>query len=566
MGDRHTLSHALTAARESRPARPSIGVGPVTPDRSRLGETRDRLVPTVIEENRFVKFGLSIGLVIVAIAVTGVFTIRQTAGVVDPAAHAVVTRNIVLIIAVAVVGLGAVGVGLARPTVRELDELGRRAEALENGDLDVDLEPKTEDEIGRLYESFDAMRTALKSRIEEVETERERAHEAKRETEAFADALQTRAEAFAETMGEAADGDLTVRLSVEPDDPEALREIADAFNEAVSELDATVADVRRFADEVADAGDAMTTSVDEVATAARETSGSIDEISAGAEKQNDRLVEIAGEMETMSSTTEEVAVSAEQVASTSERATELSDDGRSATRRAVEELHAVEERSQSATEAVTQLEDGTERIGVIVDTITEIADQTNLLALNASIEAARAGAAGSGFGVVADEVKSLAEETSDAAAEVESLIADLEGLTDESVTEMAAIRDRIDDGVDTVEAAESALADIDEQITEADEGVKEISDAMDEQARAVNDVTESVDDVAEISNRTSTNASSVAAAAEEQAVSSDRVSERVNELAERTTRLRESLATFRTRDRAEGPSAEAAASASADDD
>ena len=540
----------------------------MTSDPNRLEAVRDRLVPAVIEENRLVKFGLSITFVIAAIAVTGLFTIRQTAGVVDPAAQAAVTRNILLIIAVAVVGLGAVGVGLARPTIRELDELGRRAEALENGDLDVDLEPKTDDEIGRLYESFDAMRTALRSRIEEVEAERERAHEAKQETEAFADALETRAEAFAGTMGDAADGDLTVRLSVEPDDPEALHEIAGAFNEAISELDATVADVRRFADEVADAGDAMRMSVEEVATAAQETSGSIDEISAGAERQNDRLVEIAGEMETMSSTTEEVAVSADQVATTSERATELSDDGRSATRRAVEELHAVEERSQSATEAVTQLEDGMERIGVIVDTITEIAEQTNLLALNASIEAARAGAAGSGFGVVADEVKSLAEETSDAAAEVESLIAELEELTDESVTEMAAIRDRIDDGVDTVEAAESALADIDEQITEADEGVKEISDAMDEQARAVNDVTESIDDVAEISQQTSTNASSVAAAAEEQAVSSDRVSKKVEGLAERTTRLRESLATFRTRDRA-GTSAagvEAGGSAPADDD
>ena len=502
----------------------------MTSDRSRRGAVRSRLVPAVVEQNRLVKFGLSIAFVIAAIAVTGLFTIRQTAGVVDPAAHAAVTRNILLIIGVAIVGLGAVGMGLARPTIRELDELGRRAEALENGDLDVDLEPKTDDEIGRLYESFDAMRTALKARIEDVEAERERAHEAKRETERFADALETRAEAFAGTMGEAADGDLTARLSVERDDPEALREIADAFNEALSELETTVSDVRRFADEVADASDAMTTSAEEVAAAARETSGSIDEISAGAEKQNDRLVEIAGEMETMSSTTEEVAVSAEQVAATSERATELSDEGRSATRRAVEELHAVEERSRSATEAVGQLENGMERIGVIVDTITEIADQTNLLALNASIEAARAGEAGAGFGVVADEIKSLAEESQGHASDIESMVDGIRADTEETVESLSETTVRVDEGSERVGDAAESLTDIAEAVTETADGIDEVSDVTDEQAAAAEEIAATIDGVVEQSNQISERMGELAEESECQSAAVEEVERSVRRL------------------------------------
>ena len=448
-----------------------------------------------------------------------------------------VARYLLLIVAISIVGLGALGVGLVRPTIRELDRLGDQAQELEQGNLDVDLDTDHEDEIGRLYASFGTMRDSLRERIAESERERERAREAKAESEAFAERLETRAGAFGDTMGRCADGDLTARLSVEPDDPDALREVADSFNEAMAELEATVAEVDAFAGEVAAASESVTTSAAQAADAGEETSAAVDEISAGAEEQSEQLADVAGEMEDMSATIEEVAASADQVADTSRTAASLSKEGQAETSEAVTELHDIETRSESAAGTVRALESEMEEIGTIVDAITDIAEQTNILALNASIEAARAGEAGSGFEVVAEEVKSLAEETRDSAGEVEGLIADLREQTDETVTEMTAIRDGVAEGVETVENAEQTLETITERVEEADDGVQEISGAMDAQATSVNDVTGAVDDLAGISQQTTEEASTVAASAEEQATTLSDVSEQSRDLSDRADEL-----------------------------
>ncbi|MFC7185976.1 methyl-accepting chemotaxis protein [Halorubrum yunnanense] len=449
-----------------------------------------------------------------------------------------IARNLLLIVGVAVVGLGLLGATLGRGTVAELNRLTGKARALEGGDLDVAFETERRDEFGDLYGAFSTMRDSLGEQIESAETQRRRAEAAQAESEAFAERLEARAAAFGATMDDCADGDLTARLDVEPDDPDALADIADGFNDAMDALEGAIAEVDAFAAQVTARSEAVTDGADEVAAAGRETSDAVDEISAGAERQSRRLSEVAGEMEDMSATVEEVAASADQVATTSRDANAATEEGREATAAAVDELHDVEERSESATETIERLEAEMAEVDAIVETISEIADRTNLLALNASIEAARAGESGSGFAVVAEEVKSLAEETQSSAAEVESLIDGLRERTDESVAEMAYIREGVEAGVETVEAADDALSEVAERVAAADDGVQEISGAMDAQASSVNEVTGAVDELAGVSQQTTAEATTVASTAEEQAATLGDVSEQAHALTERARDLR----------------------------
>jgi methyl-accepting chemotaxis protein len=259
----------------------------------------------------------------------------------------------------------------------------------------------------------------------------------------------------------------------------------------------------------------LSDSSNQLASTSEEMSAVTQDAMQGVQRQNDEINQAATAINQMSAAVEEVARNAAQASVAARDSSQSAENGR----RRVEETVSVITELHSAVGLTASEIDGlagqVKGISSVLDVIRGIAEQTNLLALNAAIEAARAGEAGRGFAVVADEVRALAHRTQQSTAEIERMITSIQNGAGKAVTAMSNSSDRAQASLQVAEAAGQALAEITAAIILINERNLGIAAATEEQAQVAREVDRSLTSIRDLSSQTAAAASQTSGASGE---------------------------------------------------
>lgn len=232
-----------------------------------------------------------------------------------------------------------------------------------------------------------------------------------------------------------------------------------------------------------------------VASVSGDLTGQMQEIRSAAQRSSDEIAAMAMAIEQMSVSVELISKRAQETEERAQAAASLADQGDALVDTARTEIQQVVEQVAQETQRIGGLVERAQQIGGIALVIKEIADQTNLLALNAAIEAARAGEQGRGFAVVADEVRKLAERTSQATDQIAGTIGAVNQETSEVVDGMRAISPQVAVAVDVIGRANGVLRQIKEAAGVAQRRVGEVATATSEQSRASASLSHNVEQI-----------------------------------------------------------------------
>ncbi|MBA4246228.1 methyl-accepting chemotaxis protein [Ectopseudomonas hydrolytica] len=229
----------------------------------------------------------------------------------------------------------------------------------------------------------------------------------------------------------------------------------------------------------------------------------------GVRRQYEDLDQVATAMNEMSATVAEVARHAAHAAESARSADGCAQSGKAVVQRSAAQIAELTEQLRRSGEQVQRLEAETSGVGKVLEVITGIAEQTNLLALNAAIEAARAGEAGRGFAVVADEVRTLASRTQQSTGEIQAIIQRLQGGARDAVLAMQQSAGLADDNLDHIRQASAAL----ETIVGAVDGINalnaQIATAAEQQSQVAQEIDQRVTHISSLAERSQTQTESV---------------------------------------------------------
>jgi len=366
------------------------------------------------------------------------------------------------------------------PIVSEAGSLIKVCDAVAVGDLSSRVSNPSSSELGMIARSLNTM---LDNTLTLFQSREER------------DLMQRSIMKLLDEIGGVADGDLTVQAEVTADMTGAL---ADSFNFMIAELRSIIGQVQK--------------TTGRVSNSLGELRSFTATLAAGSEAQAAQAVEASAAIEEMATSINQVSENASSSAAVAEQARQNAEQGALAVSRTIDGMKAVRDQVQETAKRIKRLGESSQEIGEIVELIGDIADRTSILALNASIQAAMAGEAGRGFGVVAEEVERLADRATEATKKAAMLVKATQGETSEV---MAAMEDTTREVVTRSAIANEAgvaLREIQGVSNRLAELIQAISDAAQQQARGSQQIARSMNEMSSVTRSTAASSKETATA------------------------------------------------------
>ncbi|MGY0374700.1 methyl-accepting chemotaxis protein [Clostridium sp. JNZ J1-5] len=315
-------------------------------------------------------------------------------------------------------------------------------------------------------------------------------------------------------MGKAAEGDLTVKCEIESKDEignlansfnimtERIRELTNKINSSISVVSSTV-------ETLTSASESTSTSIDEVAK-------TVQEIAEGSSNQSENIQDVAEKLSKVGSEIENLNNYSGEMKNNTDIVLEINESSKNIVKLLLEKTNDNDKAVEKVSIIMGELKVSSSNVGAIIEAISSIAEQTNLLALNAAIEAARAGDAGKGFAVVAEEVRKLAEQSSDSAKQIGGIISDIQSKTNEAVNIVLNVKNAVKDQGHVVNDTEETFNKISKNIESIAEKVQYMNKSIVNMNTDKEEVIKDIHNVSAVAEETAASSEEVSASTEEQ--------------------------------------------------